>query len=513
MTHLLLTVQFFDERYHGLLDRRGPPEWPPSPFRFFSALVAGVARRGELEGDIGKALAWLQGLEPPTIIAPEAKAGQRFTRHVPNNDGDEKFDRQERLTAKLNIPTLMLLKEDEKPQVHYLWDTTGMNDVPLDSIRDGARSLVALGWGIDMAFANAKLVSEADIQKLPGVRWYPKRGLWRGDGMLRVPIVDPELQECTLSDLEHCHKTSMARIEHGRPLHTVDKPRVYEQVFYASTERPIGRPYRVFDLQDSSGESFRYPHRKLIHIAGMVRGLAIEVMKKDPPREVREDERLRSDWIKTYVAGHADANTKDHRQLSYLPLPSIGHEHTDPAVRRVMIAAPMGDDALLDYVARHLAGKELKPDAEHPDPFAGRGRPMLVPIPRQTSDGVVRAYTAPASVWHTFTPVILPGHDDHKPEKTQALIERALLQSGIDQPCEFEWSAFSRFAKSYAAHKYNKNKKRQGYFRPNHLDTQTAVHLTLRFKNDILVPGPVAIGAGRHCGLGLMAHVDSITEQ
>ena len=48
MTHLVLTVRFLDDRYHGLLDRGGPPEWPPSPFRLFQALVAGVARRGEL---------------------------------------------------------------------------------------------------------------------------------------------------------------------------------------------------------------------------------------------------------------------------------------------------------------------------------------------------------------------------------------------------------------------------------------------------------------------------------
>src|ERR1700678_4467698 len=105
MTHLLLTVRFLDDRYHGLLDRGGPPEWPPSPFRLFQALVAGVARRGELvDGEevssnttftpIGQALGWLQQLtrdHPPIIIAPKSKTGQAITRFVPNNDGDKKF--------------------------------------------------------------------------------------------------------------------------------------------------------------------------------------------------------------------------------------------------------------------------------------------------------------------------------------------------------------------------------------------------------------------------------------
>jgi CRISPR-associated protein Csb2 len=81
-----------------------------------------------------------------------------------------------------------------------------------------------------------------------------------------------------------------------------------------------------------------------------------------------------------------------------------------------------------------------------------------------------------------------------------------LRQSGIEQPCEFEYSAFSRFPKSYSAQKYDKHKRPQGYFRPSYLNSETAVHLTLRFKDNVKVPGPLAIGAGRHCGLGLFAH-------
>jgi CRISPR-associated protein Csb2 len=120
-------------------------------------------------------------------------------------------------------------------------------------------------------------------------------------------------------------------------------------------------------------------------------------------------------------------------------------------------------------------------------------------------DKVARFYTEPASVWHSFTPVILPGHDDHKPDKTRALIERALMQSGIEQACEFEWSPFSRFPNAYSAHKYGKDKQPQGYIRPDYLLSQTAIHLTLRFCDGLTVPGPMTIGSGRHCGLGLFA--------
>lgn len=91
MTFLLLTVRFLDERYHGLLDRDGPPEWPPSPFRLFSALVAGVARRNELDGEVAQSLVWLQKRcrdKPPMIIAPRSRTGRAIVRYGPRNDDD-----------------------------------------------------------------------------------------------------------------------------------------------------------------------------------------------------------------------------------------------------------------------------------------------------------------------------------------------------------------------------------------------------------------------------------------
>ncbi len=139
---------------------------------------------------------------------------------------------------------------------------------------------------------------------------------------------------------------------------------------------------------------------------------------------------------------------------------------------------------------------------EHGDEFAGREPPLLVPLRR---DGVINCYTCESNSWASVTPVILPGHDDHKPEKTRKLIERALVQSGIDVPCEYEWGAFSRFPKMLSAHKYGRDKRPAGCIRPDHLLSQTAVHLTLRFSDGIKVPGPLAVGAGRHCGFGLMA--------
>jgi CRISPR-associated protein Csb2 len=573
MNKLLLTVSFFDDRYHGLLERGGPPEWPPSPFRLFQALVAGVARRGELvDGDdiclcatckdtrksrgvdisgepdspsfkpIGQALGQLQRYtreHPPVIIAPKSKRGQAITRFGPNNDSDtERFRKEpEKCRAsKPTIPTLFVLEEDQKSEVYYVWDITEWSDCPVDQIERAARSLTALGLGIDMAFADARRVNESDLQQLKGIRWHPKKNAGSFHDTLRVPTVGYDhtgnVVECTLCDLRHCHSTFINRIEHGKPLKTVDKPKVFERVLYTSIERPICRPCVMFKIEcDDEVRRFAYDQSKLIHIAGMVRHLAIRAMGSrrllerlypghdqggDPFRDGNPPGDLRGrkwdEWVEQYVAGHKlphdKANGKPHSQLAFVPLQSIGHEHADPAVRRVMIIAPVGDDAWIHHLARQLDGKQFKPLPNTRLPPGTR----LELIDDDKKDGVRDAYLRPARTWASVTPVILPGHDDRKPEKTRKLIEKALTQSGIEQPCKFDWSAFSHFRKMLSAHKYVRDEKSEGgkrqigYIRPDHLLDRTGVHLKLTFEHEI--PGPITIGAGRHCGFGLFAAVD-----
>lgn len=496
MRYLQITVRFLDERYHGLLARSGPPEWPPSPFRMFSALVAGAAQRNELENGAGDALCWLQGLcreRPPMIIAPRSRTGNAIVRYGPDNDDKFHSNPEACRSAKPTMPTLMLLEPDAEPEVHYLWDVAEIVNAPIGYLRKAARHLTRLGWGIDMAFADARFVHRSEIQSLKGIRWHPKPGLWREVGMLRVPTVDKDVGDDTLSDLKHCHGAALSRLEHGEARKHANKPRVFDRVFYSSLERPIGRPYAVFELRQDNGSFCRYLQRKLVHIAGMVRHLAKELMLKSPPSDVGEN------WVERYVVGHRDRNTEEHRQFSYLPLPSIGDEYADQSVRRVMIAAPVGDDAWLEHLADRLAGRQLRP--ENGNEFGEQQPPTLVRVYR---DKVAQRYTGAANQWASVTPVILPGHDDRKRAKTRKLIEAALVQSGIEQPCGYEWSAFSGFRNSLSAHKYDRNKGANFYL-PPYLQSRSVIHLTLTFKDELKVPGPLVIGAGRHCGFGLMA--------
>jgi CRISPR-associated protein Csb2 len=490
-----ITIRFLQPFSHGRGDGE-EPEWPPSPLRLFQALVASAAGRWNERVELVYALSalrWLEIQPHPMIVAADAVPSNRpYRLYVPDNVTDRVAASWSKGRAadigdyrvEKDVHPMHLFDE----AVYYLYPLPNGQCPHVGVLTTAARSISHLGWGIDMVVGDASIISGEQAAALSGHRWQPTP---TGGTALRVPI------EGTLDDLTRKHKAFLGRLSHEgfRPVPPLKAFRVRG---YRREDEPPQRPYRVFELRRADGSRFRYPHRRLIHLAGMVRHLAIEAMKASPPAGAD------GSWVETYVAGHVAECEQQHRQLSYLPLPSTGHPHTDPSVRRIVIAAPIGDDVWLNHVARHLAGQQLEP--MQGDEFGGSDPPFLVPI---RSDTVSRCYTQRAETWHSFTPVILPGHDDHKPQKTRKLIEKALAQSGIDQPCEFEWSAFSRFPKSLSAHKYDRSGRLTGYVRPDHLLSQTAVHLTLRFKNGLRMPGPLAIGAGRHCGLGLFAAVES----
>ena len=267
----------------------------------------------------------------------------------------------------------------------------------------------------------------------------------------------------------------------------------YSVTGYRRTSDSASRPFAVFELRRENGSFIRYPQRQLIHIAGMVRHMAIKLASQSPPPSAD------ADWANFYVAGHKRNSSVEHRQISYVPLPSIGHGHADHAIRRVMISAPLGDDLSLEHVARLLTGCTLEPENENE--LDGQGAPSLIRVYR---DNVAKQYTEKACHWSSVTPIILPGHTDGKPSKTRRLIESALEQSGIEQPCTFEWSTFPKFRNSLTAHKYDSD-KRANFFLPRYLQRWSAIHLTLKFEDEVRVPGPLILGAGRHVGFGLMA--------
>lgn len=494
--YLRITVRFLDPQFHGRREG-GEPEWPPSPLRLFQALVAANAGHFGSDSSLEKSLSWLETQGPPLIVAPRYENAAPYCLSVPNNAmdvvgrawskgnyfGGGDLSPATHKSMKMVRP-VRIIGSDE---VHYLWALgraeTGERML-LARLIQAARRIVRLGWGIDLVAGHADRISAAEAEALKGELWLPEESV--GLVALRTPIAG------TLSALRERHAAFLNRIsEEGFvPVGPLTRFKTTE---YRRRTDPVGPPHAAFELGRNDGSLSSYPQRKLIHVAGMVRHLAIRLLGSSPPEGVGRD------WAERYVAGHRAGGTEPHRQFSYLPLPSIGHEHSDQAVRRVMVAAPVGDDAWLQHLARLLQGRMLEPKVG--DEFGDEGPPSLS---RVRGGPVIGCYTRPASRWASVTPVILPGHDDRKPVKTRKLVAKALSLSGIEVPCQFEWSTSSVFRRSLPSHKFDRNGK-PIYLKPRYLQGLTAIHLKLAFEQEVEVPGPLAIGAGRHLGFGLMA--------
>lgn len=500
--HLCITVRWITERFHGFIDGTEALEWPPSPFRLFQALLAGAHRYG-LNESLNTALGWLEGqvVAPEIFAASHPSSGTVFDHFVPDNDNSLMHRRS---GVRKFCPLLL----NGSPIVHYLWQLNPDAPPPLEALDELTSTLSALGWAIDQAYATVQVVDFNTFDSDQLVRFTPRFKTTDTLHSLRVP------KKGSIADLRLVHSRNSVTLANQGERRRKKWPKGFDRVVYTSTERPIGRPCVVFKLLDANDDAYRYPHSKLVHIAGMVRHLAIERMKRDPPPWTIEDQ----DWVNRVVRGKQQSNTEEHRRFSYVPLPSIGHEHSDALIRNVMVVAPLGMERELDFLARRLDGELLTPEGDRDECKPETSRPAADQIVLQkfkppAGKFIANCYLGTSDVWQTVTPVILDGHNkkskSDKPEaiarETEKLICKALARSGIEAPCEFTWQAIPFVKHCLSAHKYDRDGRHTGYHRPGHLNGLTAVHVRLTFQTPM--PGPITIGAGRHCGLGLFMAV------
>ena len=103
--------------------------------------------------------------------------------------------------------------------------------------------------------------------------------------------------------------------------------------------------------------------------------------------------------------------------------------------------------------------------------------------------------------------MILPGFDDHRPKaggpasKAERLLLKALRHAGLYPEAVADLTLRKAPFRDGSRHP-------DQYRRPDYLDKKDnrrfpAWHVFIRFHEPIA--GPLALGAGRHCGLGLFA--------
>jgi CRISPR-associated protein Csb2 len=404
-----------------------------------------------------------------------------------NNDSDKKFERQDRLTGKVVHPHHLL----DSDTLHYLWP---INETEWTSAQSHAellcreaRHIMALGWGIDQVVGNGRLLSDLEAAALPGQRWRAWDGHRPGQPIYRVPTTD------SVSDLERAHQSFLGRVN-GKQYRPSLKVSKFGTVAYIRQTALPARPYAVFELPE--GVAFRQVD--VSKLAAMLRSLTCKLAKEDTHDFPGGSER--------YVAGHFPEEDPNSLRFSYLPLPTIGHAHADGMIRRIVVAEPFGGDGShARWTQNRLRNALLKDQHEKECGI------LLTPW-RANFKRIIERYIGESRTWYSVTPVILPGYDDFKaipqhdakqPTKAERLLFKCLIHAGI--PLESVASVTLRRAPFWPGSQHPRL-----YHRPDYLADQHARpgwHVRLVFREP--VAGPLAVGAGRHCGFGVLAAAEA----
>jgi CRISPR-associated protein Csb2 len=367
--------------------------------------------------------------------------------------------------------------------VHYLWRIPD-GDWPTasthaDLLCREARHVVALGWGIDQAVADARILADGEAASLTGKQWRAWRTLRRGSPTWRVPV------EGSLDDLDGTYASFVRRIdsETYSPSRKVSR---FDTVHYLGHTVLPPRPYAAFELPEGTG----FRTGDVAMAAAMLRSLTCRCAMSDTHDFPGGSE--------IYVAGHVEQQDDTPARFSYLPLPTIGREHADAMVRRMLVAEPMnGDGTHAQWAQQRLLNATLR-DQD------GCDRAVLLDLWRSSTPRMLERYVGEAQIWCTVTPVILPGFDDAKQRKAERLLLAAVTQAGIPI------SAIDGFVLRKAPFWSGAMHPRR-YNVPAYLRHLPAWHVWVRFCE--AVPGPLAIGAGRHVGLGLFAVAEEAAER
>ncbi len=488
---LVIAAWFCEGRYHGEQDGfAGGRGWPPSPGRLFQALVAGAARGAIVRSEDQDALGWLECLHPPRVAAPAGRQGRPVKLFVPNNDLDSVRGDPARMASIRTGKQWRSVVFDSGEPILYVWKLDDSGFPEARQVCEIADRLYQLGRGIDMAWAHGEIVDEGDADLL----------LAAHSGTVRTPggsgdVAVPRPGTLKSLALRYDGKRRRLRPERsGRKLRQrfVQPPKaLFGRVGYDAPPRRLS-----FELRNEDGGFAPWP---LVSAAPLVSGLlaaATRRLQDAFPEGAGEYERL----IRGREAGPEDLA----QRARLLPIPSVGSLHVDRAIRRVLLEIPAECPIRIGDLEWAFAG------TVHDDQLAGRvGLGRLV---SSTDTRMAERFAVPGETFRSVTPVVLSeaprrrtGNAGRKSAAEREREERgavffvlqSLRRAGVqNQP------ATVRLQKE----PFDRRGTRAEHFAEGTRFSKHALwHLELEFAEALA--GPLVLGDGRFCGLGLMEPV------
>lgn len=461
-----LAIRFDLGRYHanpwGSHVNEATTEWPPSPWRLMRALYSTARTNVTLEGQrdaIDRALQALIDAPPPVFVLPPAMPAH--TRHympLSSYSALHARDRSKVLDGFLAV--------DPQAEMSVWWDTA-LDAETADALAGLARRLSYLGRSESVCSARMLSgVAPNQISAAPAASLDTADGTWELADLLCPRRSEP------LENLA----VSVAGLRKSRRL----LPAGAERVTYA-----VARSEPVISQHRSPSHS-EVPTLALLRLRGSARpaiteSVAVGQALRKALQSIYGD-RNAGETSPTFSGRHGDEPRNDqHRHAHYLSLPDA----EGPRVDRLVVWAPEG---FRPKEVEALAGVSYLQMYEIPEHM----QTALAALATESSMNL-KSLIGPARSWRSLTPFGLVRHPKQRRGELldapgdQVRRELALRKFPEPERVDLERGSWHRFR----SHKTGQSR----------LQRTSVFGVRLQFSEP--VPGPIALGAFSHYGLGL----------
>ena len=493
---LLVAVRFHEGRYHGTGD------WPPAPARLFQALMAGAARGATAPQAALDALDRLEKLPPPAIAAPRGFPGQPYTGFVPNNDLDAELakgavsDLDKALAAIRVGKSIRPILFDAGAPVLYCWPFDG-ESAWTAALREAVEGLYQLGRGIDMAWAEAAVMSADEAEKR----------LAGHGGIVHRPSGDSGTERSFLCPRPGTGASLTARFENTRNRFRIGGSNRKPVRVFAQPPKPLlakvaydARPHQlVFEVRDSDDAFSRWPLSAAAALVETVRDKAAGRLQGAMP-DLADD-------IERYLIGRGATDADKAMRVRIVPIPSVGHPHADMAIRRVAVYAPQACPLRADDLA--WAFSQVC--------WTDEDGVIERELRRVDDDRMAGRFHRRGKRWRSVTPLTLPMARRRRAEPTRrndeakggaeraveearaaAAVRQALRHAGIHTPAGEVRVQREPFD--------SRGGRAEAFASGARFPKEALWHVEIVFAEP--VAGPLLLGDGRYLGLGLMRPID-----
>lgn len=459
--------------------RREEAEWPPHPGRLFSALVdaafQAVSDDGlELPGDVLKALEWLERLDLPALAVSGGQRRDVVQAFVPVNDAGAPEVKAGKVPSAGQIADALAVLPDSRGKqprffptvvpdsslVHFVWENAPEAEVAIHrpALERVVECVTYLGH-------SSSLVRVAVGDTHGPITYRPDPN---GRHTLRVP------GRGRLADLVSHYRRG------ARP-----SPGLYAA--YAKLDEEA-KPPAIVEAASVFGDTI------VCEIDGPFLPLTGATKFLNAVRDalIRATD-AESQLVKELVSGHtADGGRSREEHAAYVPLANVGfNRYSDGKVMGFGLVLPRGltrFSADRRAILRAVAGVEEIG-------FGGHSWRVAIPTENVPKSLQPWAYTNPARVWATVTPILC----DHFPkdkdgERIEDIIAESVARVAGVRPVRIVWDKVSKHLGVAPSHEFPNRRKPDD--QPRH-----RVHAVIEFDRE--VRGPLIVGAGRYHGMGL----------